>query len=300
VLDLNTYSIVVAAMFTTVVFILSKRLTAVKQTTTEQKRAEKADTIYRIKKFAWTQASRNIGDLTKKEYLVIGGSSLAIMLLIAFALNNFFIAILGGVLAYSMPRYVIRRNRQSEYKLKVKLLRPALQAIASAHSYRPNILAAIQQATGSMQDPIKKDFELFLYDIETGTPLREALQSLQKRINVSYLDLFCKVVIMASEEGGRTHDVLKTCVEIIEDDIVTMAEFEAEIAREKTQAYTLMALQYAVFGFVALSQPAAFSTFIDTLFGQLFVAYILVSTLFVWHRLDKLTDTSTIGVRANV
>ncbi len=42
-LDLNTYSIVVAAMFTTVVFILSKRLTAVEQTTTEQKRAEKDD-----------------------------------------------------------------------------------------------------------------------------------------------------------------------------------------------------------------------------------------------------------------
>ena len=37
---LNTYSIVVAAMFNSR-FILSKRLTAVEQTTTEQKRAEK-------------------------------------------------------------------------------------------------------------------------------------------------------------------------------------------------------------------------------------------------------------------
>ena len=74
-------------------------------------------------------------------------------------------------------KYVIRRNRQSEYKLKVKLLRPALQAIASAHSYRPT-LAAIQQATGSMQDPIKKILSCFSMILKLVL-LLEALQSLQ-------------------------------------------------------------------------------------------------------------------------
>ncbi len=267
----------------------------------ERKRLERQekmqDKLAKIKNLGWQddlldEARKSGWSLTAKEYLFISGGSFLFMLIIGLLLKNVFVAAAGGLIAYMLPRYIIKMNRKKEYKLKVRLLKPAIQAIASAHTFKPNVLSAIQYAAGSMQQPIKHDFEMFLGDVETGTPLKDALKSLRKRVNIKYLDFFIKVVRMAEEEGGGTHELIKTCAEIIDQDMVVMSEFEAEISAEKKTTFQLLFLQYVVLGFLGVSQPAAFAAFTGTLFGQVFVFYLLVSTLAVYQAAEKYTDIS--------
>ncbi len=298
-MNLNTYTAVtgLAAAIISAFIYLKFSYTARE---VENKRVEMQlkmqENTLKIKNLGWQddlqeEARKSGWSLTMKEYLFISGGSFLVMLVVGLVLRNVFVAVGGGLLAYMLPRYVIKNNRKKEYKLKVKLLKPALQAIASAHTYKPNIVSAIQHAVTSMQQPIKHDFELFLMDVEMGTAVKSALKSLRKRVNVKYLDFFIRVVSMAEDEGGRTHELIKTCAEIIDQDQLTMEEFEAEITAEKRATTQLLILQFVMFGFMSLTQQEAFTGYTQTLFGQIFVFYLMVSTFIIYQMADKLTDS---------
>lgn len=251
----------------------------------------------KLKNIGWNPSELDGTDetavsLSKKEYLFITGGSFLLIALIGFALQNFFIAIAGGIVAYSLPKHLLKRARKQQYKLKVKLLKPALQSIASAHSFKPNIVSAIQYSIDSMQDPIKKDFELFLSDIEMGLPTEQALNALRKRVNVKYLDFFIKVVQMAQDEGGNTHELIKTSAEIIDQDMLTMEEFEAEIHGEKRTTYMLLFFQLLMLTVMGITQPHALEIFTQTLVGQAFVFYLVLSSFIIYQISEKITDSS--------
>lgn len=293
--DLNMYAIVAGIIVTSVTAFLYFKLT-VSAKEKERKRIEFAEKIAKQKEMAarlgWQKEEASSWNLTLKEYLLITGGSFVLILIVGFLLGNIFIAIGGGIAAYMLPRYLIKRSRKKEYKLRVRLLKPALQAVASAHTFKPNIVSAIQHATPSMQDPIKKEFEIFLMDTETGVPTRKALDSLKTRVNIKYLDFFVKVVIMAEEEGGKTHELIKTTADIIDQDMLVMEEFEAEVHKEKRTTIQLLFLQYLVLGFLAVTQPAAFAFYTESILGQIFILYILGSTAVAYCLLERFTDTS--------
>ncbi len=286
--------IIVGIILSTITAIMYLKLTTNQQKTTIEKSVKKeTGLITKIKKLGWQDdlGKHNWG-ISFREYVFISGCALLIMILVGIALKNVFVAISGGLIAYMLPRYIIKRNRKKEYKLKVKLLKPALQSVASAHTFKPNIISAIQHAISSMSDPIKKDFELFIMDVEMGMSAREALEYLRKRVNIKYLDFFVKVAIMAEEEGGATHDLIKTCAEIIDQDVIVMEEFETEILAEKRQGTTLLLLQFVMLGFLGITQPHAFQAFTTTWYGQMYVLYLLFSTFIAYQFIEKLTDIS--------
>jgi len=148
-----------------------------------------------------------------------------------------------------------------------------------------------------MQYPIKRDFELFLLDIEMGAALHEALASLRKRVNIRYLDFFIKVVVIAEEEGGKTHELIKTCAEIIDQDMLVTEEFETEISAEKKTTVQLLLLQFVMLGFMSFSQPQAFAAYTQTMFGQIFLFYIFLATVITYQLAEKYTDLSLDGGR---
>jgi Flp pilus assembly protein TadB len=299
-LDYRTYTILMGLAVTALALFLYYRLslTAKEIEKRRMEAQEKAqERLRKITRIGWherlqKEAWKSGWDLTLKDYLFISGGAFLVTLILSIALKNIFLAVFGGVIAYLLPRYIIRVNRKKEYKLKVKLLKPALQAIASAHSFKPNIVSAIQHAVGAMQDPIKRDFELLLADIETGMPLHEALNGLRQRVNVKYLDFFIKVVLLAEEEGGKTYELIKTCAEMIDQEMLVMEEFETEVAAEKKTTYQLLLLQYVMLGFLSLTQPAAFAGYTTTLFGRLFLVYIFGASVAIYYLLEKYTDTS--------
>lgn len=300
-----SYSIIAGIVVTAITLVLYFKLTDTAREA-EKRRLEKQEKATQLagkfRKLGWQEelGKKSSWGISFKEYLLISGGALLFMILIGIALKNIFIAVGGGLIAYMLPRYVIKRNRKKEYKLKVKLLKPALQSIASAHTFKPNIISAIQHAVGSMQDPIKRDFELLIMDVEMGMPVKEALEQLRKRVNIKYLDFFIKVATMAEEEGGKTHELIKTCAEIIDQDMLVMEEFETEIIAEKRQAIILLLLQYVMLGFLSFTQPQAFEAYTTTLFGQIFILYLLIATFIAYQLVEKLTDTSLEEVKTDV
>ncbi len=297
-LNLTVFSIISALAVTIISMYLYFKLSYTAKEVEKRRigaQQKSQERLSKIKNFGWNedlQSEKQSWGLSFKEYLLISGLSLVIALLIGIALKNVYIALGGGVIAYVLPRYVISHNRKKDYKLKVKLIKPALQAIASAHTYKPNIITAIQQAVSSMQYPIKRDFELFLMDVEMGVTLHEALASLRKRVNIKYLDFFIKVVIIAEEEGGKTHELIKTCAEIIDQDMLVMEEFETEISAEKKTTIQLLFLQFVMLGFMSFSQPQAFAAYTQTTFGKIFLFYIFIATFVVYQLAEKYTDMS--------
>jgi len=296
-ISMELYLILTGAAVTALVMYLYFKL-SYSARELEQRRLEAQEKareqMLKIKNLGWSEGlkERSGWSISKKEYFLLAGGSLLAMLFVGAIMKNIFIALGGGLIAYMLPRYVIKKNRKREYKLKVKLLKPALQAIASAHTFQPNIISAIQHAVSSIQPPLRKNFELFLVDVEMGVPLRDALNALRKRVNVRYLDFFLKVVLMAEEEGGKTHELIKTCAEIIDQDTMVMEEFETEISAQKREAVTLLGLQYVMLGFLSVTQPQAFQAFTTTFLGQAFVFYLLLATFIAYQLIEKFTDTS--------
>ncbi|MBS4020857.1 MAG: type II secretion system F family protein [Dethiobacter sp.] len=299
-LDLTLFSLIVGLGVAASAVLLYINL-AYTAKESEKRRLEREERLrertIKIRNLGWDEdlqgeAKKSGWSLSLKEYLLISGGAFLFALIVGIALKNALIAVGGGLVAYMLPRHVVKIHKKKEYKLKIKLLKPALQAISSAHTFKPNIVSAIQHALGSMQNPIKKEFELFLSDVETGTPVREALNLMKKRVNIKYLDFFVKAALMAEEEGGKTHELIKTCAAIIDQDMLVMEEFETEISKEKGATIQLMFLQFVMLGFLSVMQPSAFAAYTQTLFGRVFIFYILAATLTVYQISDKLTDTS--------
>ena len=162
----------------------------------------------------------------------------------------------------------------------------ASQRIKKFHEQLPDTLQLIggslkagysfNQALGMVQDetkpPISDEFKRVLSEIRMGSPEKDALDNMAKRINSEHLDWTVMAINVQREVGGNLAEVMEIIASTIRERDRVMNQIKALTAEGRISAYILIALPIVVGGILSILNREYVSLLVTTKLGLIIIA----------------------------
>lgn len=174
----------------------------------------------------------------------------------------------------------------------------ASQRIKKFHEQLPDTLQLIggslkagysfNQALGMVQDetkpPISDEFKRVLSEIRMGSPEKDALDNMAKRINSEHLDWTVMAINVQREVGGNLAEVMEIIASTIRERDRVMNQIKALTAEGRISAYILIALPIVVGGILSILNREYVSLLVTTKLGLIItaIAFTLMVIGSVW------------------
>ena len=174
----------------------------------------------------------------------------------------------------------------------------ASQRIKKFHEQLPDTLQLIggslkagysfNQALGMVQDetkpPISDEFKRVLSEIRMGSPEKDALDNMAKRINSEHLDWTVMAINVQREVGGNLAEVMEIIANTIRERDRVMNQIKALTAEGRISAYILIALPIVVGGILSILNREYVSLLVTTKLGLIItaIAFTLMVIGSVW------------------
>ena len=174
----------------------------------------------------------------------------------------------------------------------------ASQRIKKFHEQLPDTLQLIggslkagysfNQALGMVQDetkpPISDEFKRVLSEIRMGSPEKDALDNMAKRINSEHLDWTVMAINVQREVGGNLAEVMEIIASTIRERDRVMNQIKALTAEGRISAYILIALPIVVGGILSILNREYVSLLVTTKLGLIItaIAFTLMMIGSVW------------------
>ncbi len=162
----------------------------------------------------------------------------------------------------------------------------ASQRVKKFHEQLPDTLQLIggslkagysfNQALGMVQDetkpPISDEFKRVLSEIRMGSPEKDALDNMAKRINSEHLDWTVMAINVQREVGGNLAEVMEIIASTIRERDRVMNQIKALTAEGRISAYILIALPIVVGGILSILNREYVSLLVTTKLGLIITA----------------------------
>lgn len=162
----------------------------------------------------------------------------------------------------------------------------ASQRIKKFHEQLPDTLQLIggslkagysfNQALGMVQDetkpPISDEFKRVLSEIRMGSPEKDALDNMAKRINSEHLDWTVMAINVQREVGGNLAEVMDIIASTIRERDRVMNQIKALTAEGRISAYILIALPIVVGMILSILNREYVSLLVTTKLGLIIIA----------------------------
>ena len=174
----------------------------------------------------------------------------------------------------------------------------ASQRIKKFHEQLPDTLQLIggslkagysfNQALGMVQDetkpPISDEFKRVLSEIRMGSPEKDALDNMAKRINSEHLDWTVIAINVQREVGGNLAEVMEIIASTIRERDRVMNQIKALTAEGRISAYILIALPIVVGMILSILNREYVSLLVTTKLGLIItaIAFTLMVIGSVW------------------
>jgi tight adherence protein B len=221
--------------------------------------------------------------------MLLLGHVLGIGLGLVFGYGDVFAAVLAiGIPSIALGYLFLQiRRRQDLLGSQVEVL---LESFSSSLYSNPAIVSAIHTASKSADQPMKKELDRIINELEHGTDIRRALLNLTKRINSEVLDLAVSGIIICRDTGGNMSRMLESLVEIARTRDSLQGRIRAMMSQQQTTARLVTAIPL-LFVVSAQGLNPAYKDYFMTPLGIAVITYTIasVSLGFVWLR--KMTDS---------
>lgn len=162
----------------------------------------------------------------------------------------------------------------------------ASQRIKKFHEQLPDTLQLIggslkagysfNQALGMVQDetkpPISDEFKRVLSEIRMGSPEKDALDNMAKRINSEHLDWTVMAINVQREVGGNLAEVMEIIASTIRERDRVMNQIKALTAEGRISAYILISLPIVVGMILSILNREYVSLLVTTKLGLIIIA----------------------------
>jgi len=131
-----------------------------------------------------------------------------------------------------------------------------------------------------MPPPVSDEFSLVLREVEMGVSLDEALEHLDKRLNIEELKFVISAVLIAREIGGDLPSVLNKLMYTLRDRLRLKENIKTYTMQGSAQGYLISAIPI-VFLFIVLRQnPHHFDIMFSSEIGKILLgAGVLLNTI---------------------
>jgi tight adherence protein B len=187
--------------------------------------------------------------------------------------------LLAGIVAGSIPLFVISRMRARRLALFSEQLPDALDLIRAALQAGHGFVSALQVVAQEFPDPISWEFSEVAEEIRLGLPMRDALYHLMDRVDDPNLPILVVGVLITQEVGGNLAEVLNNTTYTIRERFKLMREIRVMTAQGRLSGMVLTALPFIVGAALFFWNPIYFMPMIERPAGIHMLAYALCSLL---------------------
>jgi len=179
------------------------------------------------------------------------------------------VAIGLAYLVFIAPRFIMKWMVETR---RILLRDQMVQAtVAMANSARAGLSQAqgLELVAQESADPLAKEFKRIVHDYHAGRPMADALTETQTRLKLESFDVFCSVVLLCMERGGKVSDALERISQSLMERQRLERKLEADTASGRRMALLLGAFPIVFLAGFTVLDPAMMSYMYTTLAGQL-------------------------------
>lgn len=173
-------------------------------------------------------------------------SAVGVWLATDLLLRRPFIGAALGVLAGTIPIYVVRYKKQKRTLAFEEQFPDALDMLTSALRAGLALTAAIQVVAEEAPDPVGKEFRVLFEENRLGLDMKHAVQMMAERVDSTEARLFATALILQRETGGNLAEVLDGTAAVIRDRFRILRDVRTMTAQARMSGGILMLLPLAL------------------------------------------------------
>ncbi len=197
-----------------------------------------------------------------------------------FVLHNVTLGLTLTFLLYRAPRHVL----DFLIRRRARLLRD--QMVGTAHALANATRAGLTLPQGLLEvlrdtpEPLASELRRITADYQRGRPLKDALETVRRRLQLEPFTLFATAIQVCLERGGRVNEALTRIATSLRENLRLERKMEADTASGR-RAVLIMALFPAMFlALMYLLEPSSVQLLFTRLGGQVVLAVVVLLVYF--------------------
>lgn len=177
--------------------------------------------------------------LEEADILLHGGEFIAMIMgiaigttLLVFTMTlKSFISVAIGIASAVIPFIVVdstRNKRLADFNAQIS---DALTIMSNSLRSGFSFLQSMDMVRKELPNPIKKEFDRTITEVNLGTPIEQALENLSKRVNSDDMELVITAVMIQRQVGGNLAEVLDNIAGAIRERIRIKREIKTLTAQ---------------------------------------------------------------------
>jgi len=218
--------------------------------------------------------------------VVLAGLGLVIGLYgLGYAHSGLFLAVLG----YVTPAVFVKVHQNRRRAKFIAQLADALMLLTNSLRSGYGFLKGLELIAKEMSDPISKELNRMLREVNLGSTVEQALLNLGKRIDSQDLDIVISAYLIQKDVGGNLTEIMEKVAETIRERLRIQGDIRVLTAQGKLSGLVVGLLPVFLFLFFLLKSPDYFEPMIGPpsmhIGGGLEVPYgvLLLAAAFLWQ-----------------
>ena len=213
-----------------------------------------------------------LGALILLSVLMASGGFVILLWVSSHSLLSLMVALFLGILPF-LYIYMKKNRRMGKFQ---RQLPDALDLIARALKAGHAFTGGLKMVGDELGEPVGREFEKTLHEINFGAGIPEALKNLTQRVDCPDLRFFIISVIIQRESGGNLAEILGKISYLIRERFKLQNRVQVLASEGKLSAIILIAIPFVIALALSVLNPGYIRTlFIDPV-GKALVAFALL------------------------
>lgn len=166
-----------------------------------------------------------------------------------------YLAPFNGLLMFSLPWIWLWNKRRRRLNKFAAQLSDALELVARALRAGHSLGAGMHVVAEEMPSPIADEFGRVFEEQNLGIPIEESMQSMCERVPNLDLRFFVTSVAIQRQTGGDLAEILDKIGYVIRERFRILGQVKALTGEGRLSGVVLIALPFALFGFMLNAKP---------------------------------------------
>jgi tight adherence protein B len=219
--------------------------------------------------------------------LVLAGTGLVVGL---YGLGHTFSGLFLAIVGYLAPGVFVKVHQNRRRAKFISQLADALMLLTNSLRSGYGFLKGLELIAKEMSDPISKELNRMLREVNLGATVDQALLNLGKRIDSQDLDIVISAYLIQKDVGGNLTEIMEKVAETIRERLRIQGDIRVLTAQGKLSGLVVGLLPVFLFLFFLLKSPDYFAPMIGPPtfhFGGFDIPYgiIMLAGAFLWQLL---------------
>jgi tight adherence protein B len=158
------------------------------------------------------------------------------------------------------PAFVVRSHQNRRRAKFVKQLADALMLLTNSLRSGYGFVKGLELVAKEMSDPISKELNRMLREINLGVTVDDALLNLGRRVNSQDLDIVIGAYLVQKDVGGNLTEIMEKVAETIRERLRIQGDVRVLTTQGKLSGLIVGFLPFAVVGILLLYAPDYFGS----------------------------------------